>query len=68
MGWLIQRFRLQPFIVTLAGMFLARGLCYLISIDSISITDADLHRDLAGAHRRCGATARRSRSARSSRW
>jgi galactofuranose transport system permease protein len=40
MGWLIQRFRLQPFIVTLAGMFLARGLCYLISIDSISITDS----------------------------
>jgi simple sugar transport system permease protein len=40
MGWLIERFRLQPFIVTLAGMFLARGLCYLISIDSISITDA----------------------------
>lgn len=39
MGFLIQRFRLQPFIVTLAGMFLARGLCYLISIDSISITD-----------------------------
>jgi simple sugar transport system permease protein len=38
-GTLIQRFRLQPFIVTLAGMFLARGLCYLISIDSISITD-----------------------------
>lgn len=41
MGWLIQRFKLQPFIVTLAGMFLARGLCYLISIDSISITNAD---------------------------
>lgn len=40
MGVLIQRFRLQPFIVTLAGMFLARGLCYLISIDSISIGDA----------------------------
>jgi galactofuranose transport system permease protein len=39
MGWLIQRFRLQPFIVTLAGMFLARGLCYLISIDSISISN-----------------------------
>ncbi|MFP8779859.1 galactofuranose ABC transporter, permease protein YjfF [Hydrogenophaga sp. RWCD_12] len=37
MGFLIERFRLQPFIVTLAGMFLARGLCYLISIDSISI-------------------------------
>ncbi|WP_235834928.1 galactofuranose ABC transporter, permease protein YjfF [Piscinibacter terrae] len=39
MGFLIQRFRLQPFIVTLAGMFLARGLCYVISIDSISITE-----------------------------
>ena len=38
-GVLIQRFRLQPFIVTLAGMFLARGLCYLISIDSISMSD-----------------------------
>ena len=47
---LIQRFRLQPFIVTLAGMFLARGLCYLISIESISITDADLHGARAGAH------------------
>ena len=39
MGWLIARFRLQPFIVTLAGMFLARGACYLISIDSIAIGD-----------------------------
>jgi len=38
-GYLVQRFRLQPFIVTLAGMFLARGLCYLISTASISITD-----------------------------
>jgi ribose/xylose/arabinose/galactoside ABC-type transport system permease subunit len=39
MGFLIERFRLQPFIVTLAGMFLARGLCYLISIDSISMSN-----------------------------
>jgi simple sugar transport system permease protein len=38
-GYLVQRFRLQPFIVTLAGMFLARGLCYVISTDSISIAD-----------------------------
>jgi ribose/xylose/arabinose/galactoside ABC-type transport system permease subunit len=37
-GVLIQRFRLQPFIVTLGGMFLARGLSYLISTESISIT------------------------------
>jgi len=37
MGMLIHFFKLQPFIVTLAGMFLARGLCYLISINSITI-------------------------------
>ena len=46
MGLLIERFRLQPFIVTLAGMFLARGLCYLISIDSISITN-DVYSELS---------------------
>ncbi|MFJ1792992.1 galactofuranose ABC transporter, permease protein YjfF [Kitasatospora griseola] len=39
MGWIIHVFEIQPFIVTLAGMFLARGLCYTISIESISITD-----------------------------
>ena len=39
MGILIQIFKLQAFIVTLGGMFLARGLCYVISIDSISITE-----------------------------
>jgi simple sugar transport system permease protein len=38
MGVLIQYFEIQPFIVTLAGMFLARGLCYLISINSITIS------------------------------
>jgi simple sugar transport system permease protein len=38
-GLVIQYFRIQAFIVTLAGMFLARGLCYLISINSIAITD-----------------------------
>lgn len=37
MGALIHYFKLQPFIVTLSGMFLARGLCYLISIESITI-------------------------------
>jgi len=42
MGLVIQYFQVQPFIVTLAGMFLARGLCYLISIDSIAIHDATL--------------------------
>jgi simple sugar transport system permease protein len=38
-GFLIQRFKLAPFIVTLAGMFLARGCCYLISTESIPIQD-----------------------------
>ncbi|AGP35178.1 galactofuranose ABC transporter, permease protein YjfF [Sorangium cellulosum] len=39
MGVIIHYFEVQPFIVTLAGMFLTRGLCYLISIDSITIHD-----------------------------
>lgn len=38
-GCLIQCFKIQPFIATLAGMFLARGLCYVISIDTIMISD-----------------------------
>jgi ribose/xylose/arabinose/galactoside ABC-type transport system permease subunit len=38
-GALIHYFKLQAFIVTLGGMFLARGLCYLISINSITIED-----------------------------
>ena len=40
-GVLIHFFQIQPFIVTLGGMFLARGLCYVISIDSISIADPE---------------------------
>jgi simple sugar transport system permease protein len=39
-GLLIQRFGLQPFIVTLAGMFLARGIAFLISTESISVDHA----------------------------
>ncbi|HEY0827659.1 MAG TPA: galactofuranose ABC transporter, permease protein YjfF [Bacilli bacterium] len=39
MGYIIHYFKVQPFIVTLAGMFLARGLCYVISIDTIIIDD-----------------------------
>ena len=39
MGLVIHYFEIQPFIVTLAGMFLARGLCYVISLESIPITD-----------------------------
>jgi len=39
MGFVIQVFKIPAFIVTLSGLFLARGLCYLISIDSIAISD-----------------------------
>lgn len=37
MGAIVHYFDIQPFIVTLAGMFLARGLCYTIGTDSIPI-------------------------------
>lgn len=37
MGFVIQRYRLLPFVVTLAGMFLARGAATLISVESIGI-------------------------------
>jgi simple sugar transport system permease protein len=40
MGSIIHYFKIQPFIVTLAGMFLARGLCYVISTDTITIDNA----------------------------
>ncbi len=39
MGLMIHYFDVQPFIATLAGMFLARGLCYVISTDSIPINN-----------------------------
>jgi ribose/xylose/arabinose/galactoside ABC-type transport system permease subunit len=39
MGLMIHYFDVQPFIATLAGMFLARGLCYVISTESIPIDD-----------------------------
>ncbi|KQS66395.1 ABC transporter permease [Modestobacter sp. Leaf380] len=39
MGAAVHHLQLQPFIVTLAGMFLARGLCFVISEPSIPIRD-----------------------------
>jgi len=39
MGTVIEFFEVQPFIVTLAGMFLARGLCYVISVETLPIKD-----------------------------
>lgn len=38
-GWLISYLKLQPFIVTLAGMFFARGLTAVISLEMITITN-----------------------------
>ena len=44
MGALIHYFRLQPFIVTLAGMFSrARGACFLITTQSITINEPVFH-------------------------
>ncbi|MDX2678395.1 MULTISPECIES: galactofuranose ABC transporter, permease protein YjfF [Streptomyces] len=40
MGYVIHNFEIQPFIVTLAGLFLFRGLCLVISKESISISDS----------------------------
>ncbi|MDF2675046.1 MAG: ABC-type transporter, integral rane subunit [Clostridiales bacterium] len=39
MGYMIHHYGVQPFIATLAGQFLYRGICYVISTESISITD-----------------------------
>ena len=44
----IHYFEVQPFIVTLAGMFLARGLCYVISVESDPDQRPALHRARAG--------------------
>lgn len=38
-GVMVHVFEIQPFIATLAAMFLARGLCYVISLSSIPIAD-----------------------------
>lgn len=38
-GWLVAYLDIQPFIVTLAGMFFARGMTAIISKDMISITN-----------------------------
>lgn len=40
MGVMIQRYRLPAFVVTLAGMFLARGAATLVSVESIGIDHA----------------------------
>lgn len=39
LGVIIQYLKVQPFIATLAGLFFARGLAYIISLSSVTITD-----------------------------
>src|SRR5512147_2309715 len=39
MGWIIQALKVQPFIATLMGLYFARGLAYIISLTSVTITD-----------------------------
>jgi len=46
MGAITHYFKVQPFIVTLAGMFFARGMCFFISLDAIPIRDP-VYRTLA---------------------
>lgn len=46
MGSIIHFFKVQPFIATLMGLFLARGLAYIISLTSVTITDS-FYKDLA---------------------
>ena len=39
MGWIIHYFKVEPFIVTLMGMWFARGMAYIITLTSLTITD-----------------------------
>ena len=38
MGYLIDACEIQPFIMTLAAMFLLRGLCFVVTLDSLPIS------------------------------
>jgi ribose/xylose/arabinose/galactoside ABC-type transport system permease subunit len=46
MGWIIQALKVQPFIATLMGLFFARGVAYIISLTSVTITD-EVYKKLA---------------------
>jgi len=39
MGWIIQTLKVQPFIATLMGLFFTRGMAYIISLTSVTISD-----------------------------
>jgi ribose/xylose/arabinose/galactoside ABC-type transport system permease subunit len=46
MGWIIQYLKVQPFIATLMGLFFTRGMAYIISLTSITITN-DVYKTMA---------------------
>ena len=46
MGWVIQYLKVQPFIATLMGLFFARGMAYIISLTSVTITN-DIYKSIA---------------------
>ncbi len=56
MGWLIQTFELPAFLVTLGGMFLARGLAFIIHPQSIAIEHAFYADTLPGFSLHIGST------------
>ena len=39
MGWIIQYLKVEPFIVTLMGLFFTRGMAYIITLSSLTIKD-----------------------------
>ncbi len=47
-GWVIDALDIQPFIITLAGLFLLRGMCFMVTINSVPINHewADLYSDI----------------------
>ena len=47
MGWLIHSFKLPPFLITLAGLFFARGVGFWISTESVGINHS-LYHELSG--------------------
>ncbi len=46
MGWMIQHLKVQPFIATLMGLFFTRGMAYIISLTSVTITN-DVYKTFA---------------------
>ena len=56
-GIIIDFCEIQPFIITLAGLFLLRGSCFLVSLESVPVKHpfvgdfSDLHFDLGGGGR-----------------